>query len=155
MASAHPPAGLTISIKEHEHTLLNSDNTITRFDPRGQMVVKNNSRKFAVWDTELELNRQNRTTLGTDSLDIGRLDPMNEWEKDFIIKEIETPMLLLTETIDTFYERVGINNALVFEYDMPVEISLNLRNHSGAIIQEVVVSKEIPPFFKNIQILHK
>lgn len=152
MASAHPPAGLTISIKEHEHTLLNSDNTITRFDPRGRMVVKNNSRKFAVWDAELELNRQNRTTLGTDSLDIGRLDPMNEWEKDFIVKEIETPMLLLTETIDTFYERVGINNALVFEYDMPVEISLNLRNHSGATIQEVVVSKEIPPIFKDIQI---
>jgi hypothetical protein len=152
VASTQPPAGLTISIKEHEHTWLNSDNTITRFDPRGQLVLKNVSRKFAVWDAELELNRQNRTSLGTDSLDIGRLDPMNEWQKEFIVKEIETPMLLLTETIDTFYERVGINNALVFEHDMPVEISLNLRNHSGANIRDIVVSKEIPPIFKNIQI---
>lgn len=152
MASEKPPAGLTISIKEHEHTRLNADNTITRFDPRGQIVVKNSSRKFAVWDAELELNRQNRTTLGTDTLDIGRLDPMTEWEKEFIIKEIESPMLLLTEAIDTFYERVGINNALVFEYQMPVEISLNLRNHSGATIRDIVLTKEMPPIFKDIQV---
>ena len=106
MTSVQPPAGLTIAIKEHEHTLLNSDNTITRFDPRGQVFVKNKSRKFAVWDAELELNPQNRTTLGLSALDIGRLDPMSEWEKDFIVKEIEAPMLLLTEAIDTFSERV-------------------------------------------------
>jgi hypothetical protein len=141
---------LTISIKEHEHTLLNSDNTITRFQPRGQVIVKNNSRTFAVWDAELELNRQHRTTLGQTALDIGRLEPMSEWEKDFIIKEIETPMLLLTESIDTFSERVGVNHALVFEYKMPVEISLNLRNHSGATIHDIVVTKEMPPIFKDI-----
>ncbi len=152
MASAQPPAGLTISIKEHEHTRLTADNTITRFDPRGQVIVKNNSRQFAVWDAELELNRQNRTTLGTDMLDIGRLDPMTEWEKEFIIKEIESPMLLLSESLDTFHERVGINNALVFEYKMPVEISLNLRNHSGGTIHDIVVTKEIPPIFKDIDI---
>ena len=152
MASAQPPAGLTISIQEHEHTRLNADNSISRFDPRGQVIVKNNSRKHAVWDAELELNRQNRTTLGTDTLDIGRLDPLGEWEKDFIIKEVESPMLLLTEAIDTYHERVGTNNALVFEYDMPVEISITLRNHSGATIRDIVITKEIPPLFKNIQI---
>ena len=152
MASAQPPAGLTISIQEHEHTRLNADNSITRFDPRGQIVVKNSSRKHAVWDAELELNRQNRTTLGTDSLDIGRLDPLGEWEKDFIIKDIESPMLLLTEAIDTYYERVGTNHALVFEYPMPVEISITLRNHSGAAIRDIVVTKDIPPVFENIQL---
>jgi hypothetical protein len=152
LASAQPPAGLTISIKEHEHTLLNSDNTITRFDPRGQVFVKNQSRKFAVWDAELELNPQNRTTLGLSALDIGRLDPMSEWEKDFIVKEIEAPMLLLTEAIDTFSERVGVNHALVFEYKMPVEISLNLRNHSGAPIHDIVVTKEMPPIFNDIDL---
>ena len=152
MASAQPPAGLTISIQEHEHTRLNADNSITRFDPRGQVVVKNNSRKHAVWDAELELNRQNRTTLGTDMLDIGRLDPLGEWEKDFIIKEVDSPMLLLTEAIDTYHERVGTNNALVFEYVMPVEISITLRNHSGATIRDIVVKKQIPPLFKNIQL---
>jgi hypothetical protein len=152
VASTQPPAGLTISIQEHEQTRLNADNSITRFDPRGQVVVKNNSRKYAVWDAELELNRQNRTTLGTDTLDIGRLEPLGEWEKDFIIKDVESPMLLLTEAIDTFHERVGINNALVFEYAMPVEISINLRNHSGATIRDIVVTKEIPPLFKNLQL---
>ena len=144
MATAQPPAGLTISIKEHEHTRLTADNTIARFNPRGQVLVKNNSRKFAVWDAELELNRQNRTTLGTDSLDIGRLDPMTEWEKEFIVKEIESPMLLLSEALDTFHERVGVNNALVFEYKMPIEISLNLRNHSGSTIHDIVVTKDMP-----------
>ncbi len=152
MASAQPPAGLTISIKEHEHTRLTADNTITQFDPRGQVLVRNNSRKYSVWDAELELNRQNRTSLGTDTLDIGRIDPMTEWEKEFIVKEIESPMLLLSETLDTFHERVGVNNALVFEYKMPVEISLNLRNHSGATIHDIVVTKEMPPIFENIDI---
>ncbi|MFW9831250.1 MAG: hypothetical protein ACFFD8_05700, partial [Candidatus Thorarchaeota archaeon] len=152
MASVQPPAGLTISIKEHEYTLLNADNAITRFDPRGQIIVNNRSRKFAVWDAELELNRQNRTTLGTDALNIGRLDPLSDWEKEFMIKGIDSPMLLLTESIDTFSERVGINNALVFEYQMPVEISLQLRNHSGATIQDIVVTKEMPPIFKDIHI---
>ncbi|MFX1244858.1 MAG: hypothetical protein ACFE8F_07810, partial [Promethearchaeota archaeon] len=152
MASAQPPAGLTITIQEHEQTRLNSDNSITRFDPRGQVIVKNNSRKHAVWDAELELNRQNRTTFGTDTLDIGRLDPLGEWKKEFIVKGIESPMLLLTEAIDTFHERVGINNALVFEYTMPVEISLNLRNHSGSTIRDIVVTKEIPPIFKDVQL---
>lgn len=152
MASAQPPAGLTISIKEHEHTRLTADNIISRFDPRGQVIVKNNSRKFAVWDAELELNRQNRTTLGTDILDIGRLDPMTEWEKDFIVKEIESPMLLLSEALDTFHERVGVNNALVFEYKMPVEISINLRNHSGSTIRDIVVTKEIPPIYEDVEI---
>ena len=152
MASTQPPAGLTISIKEHEHTRLTAENTISRFNPRGQVLVKNNSRKYAVWDAELELNRQNRTTLGTDALDIGRLDPMTEWEKEFIVKEIESPMLLLSESLDTFHERVGVNNALVFEYKMPVEISLNLRNHSGAAIRDIVVTKELPPIYKDIDI---
>ncbi len=105
-----------------------------------------------MWDAELELNRQNRTTLGADTLDIGRLNPMTEWEKDFIVKEIESPMLLLSESLDTFYERVGVNNALVYEYKMPVEISLNLRNHSGARINDIVVTKEIPPIFRDIKI---
>ncbi|MFW9935750.1 MAG: hypothetical protein ACFFDU_09670 [Candidatus Thorarchaeota archaeon] len=152
MASAQPPAGLTISIKEHEHTRLTADNTISRFDPRGQVLIKNNSRKYAVWDAELELNRQNRTTLGTDTLDVGRLDPMTEWEKEFIVKEIESPMLLLSEALDTYFERVGVNNALVFEYKMPVEISLNLRNHSGATIHDIIVTKEIPPIYDDIAI---
>lgn len=105
-----------------------------------------------MWDAELELNRQNRTTLGTDTLDIGRLNPMTEWEKDFIVKEIESPMLLLSEALDTFYERVGVNNTLVYEYKMPVEISLNLRNHSGATIHDIIVTKEIPPIFQDIKI---
>lgn len=152
MASTKPPAGLTISIKEHEHTVLNADNSVARFDPRGRVVVRNASRKFSVWDAELELNRPNRTTLGTDMLDIGRLDPLGEWEKEFIIKEIETPMVLLTEAIDTFVERVGVNKALVFEYKMPVEISLTLRNHSGAAIKDLVVTKFIHPFLKDIEI---
>jgi hypothetical protein len=152
LASAQPPAGLTISIKEHEHTRLTADNTISRFNPRGQVIVKNNSRKNAIWDAELELNRQNRTTLGTDTLDIGQLDPMTEWEKEFIVKEIESPMLLLSEALDTFHERVGVNNALVFEYKMPVEISLNLRNHSGATIRDIIVTKEVPPIYEDIDI---
>ncbi len=152
MASAQLPAGLSISIKEHEHTRLTPDNTINRFAPRGQILVKNNSRKFSIWDAELELNRQNRTSLGTDTLEIGRLDPMTEWEKDFIVKDIESPMLLLTEALDTFHERVGVNNALVFEYKMPIEISLTLRNHSGATIRDIIVTKEIPPIFKEIDL---
>jgi hypothetical protein len=61
-------------------------------------------------------------------------------------------MLLLSEALDTYYERVGVNNTLVFEYKMPVEISLNLRNHSGATIHDIVVTKEIPPIFQDIKI---
>lgn len=152
MATAQPPAGLSISIKEHEHTELNADNAITSFDPRGKILLKNNSRKFAIWDAELELNRQNRTTLGSDSLNIGRVDSLGDWEKEFIIKEIKSPMLLFSEAIDTFYERVGVNHALVFEYKMPVEITLNVRNHSGATVQDIVVTKELPPIFRDIQL---
>ncbi|MFX1563839.1 MAG: hypothetical protein ACFFDP_11105 [Promethearchaeota archaeon] len=147
------PVGLTIKVHEHEHTILNSDNTIRRFDPRGRVIVHNGSRTYSIWDAELELNRPNRTTLGTDPLEIGRLDPLGEWEKEFIIKDIESPMLLVTEVIDTYFERVGVNTALVFEQQMPVELTLTLRNHSGATIREIMATKTIPPIFQNIKLL--
>jgi hypothetical protein len=151
-AAEKSPAGLSIVIQEQEHTALTADNSISRFDPRGRLVVRNTSRKFAVWDAELELNRPNRTTLGTDALEIGRLEPLAEWEKEFIVKEIGTPMILFTEVVDTYHERVGVNDALVFEYSMPVEFTLTLRNHSGSEIQDIIVTKTIPPIFKKIQI---
>lgn len=144
--------GLTITVHEHEHTILNANNTIRRFDPRGRVIVHNGSRTFAIWDAELELNRPNRTTLGTDPLEIGRLAPLSEWEKEFIIKDIESPMLLVTEVVDTYFERVGVNNALVFEQQMPVELSLSLRNHSGATIRNIVATKTLPPIFQNIKL---
>jgi hypothetical protein len=145
--------GLTITVQEHEHTILNADNTIRKFDPRGRVIVHNGSRTYAIWEAELELNRPNRTTLGTDPLEIGRLDPLGEWEKEFIIKDIESPMLLVTEVIDTFFERVGVNNALVFEKQMPVELTLSLRNHSGATIRDIEAIKTLPSIFQNIKLL--
>ncbi len=151
-AAAKSPAGLSIVIQEHEHTALTADNSVSRFDPRGRLVVRNASRKFPVWDAELELNRPNRTTLGTDAIEIGRLEPLAEWEKEFIVKEIGTPMVLFTEVVDTYLERVGVNNALVFEHSMPIEFTLTLHNHSGSDIQDIVVTKTIPPFFQDIQI---
>ncbi|MFX1563037.1 MAG: hypothetical protein ACFFDP_06990 [Promethearchaeota archaeon] len=147
------PVGLTITVQEHEHTILNDDNTIRKFDPRGRVIVQNHSRTFAIWDAEIELNRPNRTTLGTAPLNIGRLEPLGEWEKEFIIKDINSPMLLVTEVIDTFYERVGVNNTLVFEYQMPVEFSLSLRNHSGSVVSDIVVTKTIPTYFDKIKLV--
>jgi len=146
------PAGLTIAVQEHEHTILNADNTISRFDPRGTVTINNASRVHAIWDAELEVNRPNRTTLGSNALDVGRLEPMGEWKKEFIVKDIEGPMLLLTEVVDTYHERVGIGNALVFDYSMPVEFSIDLRNHSGTKITDIVVTKTLPPFFQKLEI---
>ena len=48
-------AGLTIIVQEHEHTVLNADNTISRFDPRGTVTIGNTSRVNAIWDAELEV----------------------------------------------------------------------------------------------------
>ncbi len=148
---ADEPIGLTIKIREFEHTVLNADNSISRFDPRGRVTVRNMSRRVSIWDAEMEPNSPNRSTLGTDSFQIGQLDPLGEWEKEFIIKDLDVPMLSVSEVVDTCYERSGINKAFVFGHSMPVEFTITLRNRSGGKISDIVVTKTIPPAFKGVE----
>lgn len=151
MGAADKPTGIVILIQEHEYTALNADNSIARFDPRGRVTVRNRSRRVAIWDAELEPNSPNRSTLGTDSFQIGQLDPLGEWEKAFIVKDLDVPMLSVSEVVDTCYERTGINNAVVFGHSMPVEFTITLRNRCGANISDIVVTKTIPPAFKQVE----
>jgi hypothetical protein len=99
----------------------------------------------------MEPNSPNKSTLGTDSFLIGQLDPLEEWEKAFIIKDLDVPMLSVSEVVDTCYERTGINKALVFGHSMPVEFTITLRNRSGASISDIVVTKTVPPAFKRVE----
>ena len=146
--------GLVIQIREREHTVLNSDNSIARFDPRGRVVVHNKSRRVAIWDAELEPNSPNKSTLGTGSFKLGQLDPLESWDKEFIIKDLDVPMLFVSEVVDTCYERSGINKAFVFGQTMPVEFTITLRNRSGGAISDIVVTKTIPPSFKQVEPLN-
>jgi len=146
------PDGLVIRVQEFEQTVLNADNSISRFDAWGRVFIRNNSRRSSIWDAELELNRDNMTTLGQYPLDIGRLDPIGEWEKEFQVKEISTPLLVVTEVVDTFHERAGINNSLVCGRDMPVEFTITLRNHAVSTITDIVVMKTIPRLFERVEL---
>lgn len=151
MGAADKSTGLVIQIKEHEHTALNADNTIARFDPRGRIIIRNRSRRVAIWDAEMQPNSPNRSTLGTDSFQIGQLGPLEEWEKEFIVKDLDVPMLSVSEVVDTCFERSGINKAFVFGHTMPVEFTITLRNRSGGTISDIVVTKVIPPSFKRVE----
>jgi len=146
------PEGLTINVQEFERTLLNADNSISRYEAWGHVVIRNRSRRSSIWDAELELNKDNTTTLGQGSLDIGRLDPMSEWRKEFHIKGVSTPLLVVTEVVDTFHERAGINDSLVYGRDMPVEFTITLRNHAVTTITDIVVTKTIPPIFERVEL---
>jgi hypothetical protein len=105
----------------------------------------------AIWDAELEPNSPNRSTLGTAPFPIGQLDPLEEWEKAFIVKDLDVPMLSVSEVVDTCYERSGINKAFVFGHPMPVEFTITLRNRSGGNISDIVVTKIVPPAFKQVE----
>ncbi|MFX1474458.1 MAG: hypothetical protein ACFFCO_03125, partial [Promethearchaeota archaeon] len=151
MDAADSLGGLVILIQEHEFTALNADNSIARFEPRGRVIVRNRSRRVAIWEAELEPNSPNRSTLGTAPFQIGQLDPLGEWEKAFIVKDLDVPMLSVSEVVDTCYERAGINNAFVFGHPMPVEFTITLRNRSGGKISGIVVTKIVPPAFKRVE----
>jgi uncharacterized repeat protein (TIGR01451 family) len=146
--------GLVIQIREREHTVLNADNSIARFDPRGRLIVRNESRRASIWDAELEPNSPNNSTLGTGAFKLGQLDPLEQWEKEFIIKDLEVPMLFVSEVVDACYERSGINKAFVFGQTMPVEFTITLRNRSGGTLTDIVVTKTIPPDFNEVEPLN-
>lgn len=143
---------ILIDITDKENTLLDDNQKIKEISGSGTLMVKNPSTRSRLWNLDLNL----RETVNIDlekAIEVGQLNPDQEFKKDYQLKEMDKPILTLEEIFDTNRNISNIvNNSFIYNQSNPCKLTINLTNTLDVPIVEVNVSRIMLPSLQNLEI---
>ncbi|MFL2957177.1 MAG: hypothetical protein ACJZ4Z_00065 [Candidatus Thalassarchaeaceae archaeon] len=134
-------------LKESEESSLNPNGTVRNQSIKGELILRNASKKHRAWDIEIQLNNTDSTDFGEAIIPIRELDAT---EEKIIKYSAKGPrMIVMTESIDTDSERNEESSLSLVYLDNPQDIliSIELENISSVPLNDVQVTRSMPESF--------
>ena len=134
-------------LREEEELSLNHNGTVRNQIIRGELILRNASKKHRAWDIEVQLKLTDSTDLGDALIPVRELDAT---EEKIIPYAAQGPrMIVLTEFIDTDPERNEEPSLSLVYLDNAQEISImiELENISSVPLNDVQVKRTMPESF--------
>ena len=143
---------IVIDITEYESTTLDDFQNIKNIKAAGELKIKNPSRQSRLWNLTCNLKETVNTNL-EEKMDIGTINPGNEFSKDYTIQELKNPSLKVIEVVDTARDISNtVNNTFLADTENNSVIKLSLTNTLSLPILNINLSREIPEIFQNLEI---
>ena len=138
-------------LKESEESSLNPNGTVRNQSIKGELILRNASKKHRAWDIEIQLKNTDSTDFGEAIIPIRELDAT---EEKIIKYSAQGPrMIVMTESIDTDSERNEESSLSLVYLDNPQEIliSIELENISSVPLNDVQVTRTMPESFAHAE----
>ncbi len=142
-----PGDKLHVMLREEEEISLNPNGTVRNQTIKGELILRNASKKHRAWDIEVQLKSTESTDFGDAIIPIRELDAT---EEKIIPYNAKGPMMIvLTESIDTDPERNEEPSLSLVYLDNPQEIliMIELENISPVSLNDVQVRRSMPESF--------
>jgi hypothetical protein len=142
-----PGDKLHVLLREEEEISLNPNGTVRNQTIKGELILRNASKKHRAWDIEVQLKSTESTDFGDATIPIRELDAT---EEKIIPYNAKGPMMIvLTESIDTDPERNEEPSLSLVYLDNPQEIliMIQLENISPVPLNDVQVRRSMPESF--------
>ena len=137
---------LSVHLNEVENTSVSSDGSVIKQSVEGSLDLRNPSDKDRLWDLDIYLEGNDHTDLDS-HVKMRELEAGSEESFNYSVKGPQ--MLKISEIIDTHPEREQKPSASLSHSAEAVSVSVNLtlENTSNCVLNNVTVTKEIPPQF--------
>ncbi|MBD3342386.1 MAG: hypothetical protein GF353_25015 [Candidatus Lokiarchaeota archaeon] len=150
---------IVVDITDYEDTVLSPDgigatgaHLIKEIKGKGTLLIKNPSQKSRLWNLTCDLNEVVNTSLEK-VLNVGSVNPGQEFKQDYEIQNVKTPRLTCLETFDAERDiSVTINNAFLYENPNKCNLRLQLTNTLDLPFTEITLTREMPEIFQEIEI---
>jgi len=143
---------ILIDITEKENTLLDDKQEIKEITGSGTLVVKNTSQKSRLWNMRGDVKENVNTSLQKE-LDIGLINPGEEYTNEYNVEELKHPTLKVEETFDTARNILDrVNKAFLYNNNNECKLKIELTNPLETPISNIIVQREIPAIFQNLEL---
>ncbi|MFX1338867.1 MAG: hypothetical protein ACFFDK_09680 [Promethearchaeota archaeon] len=150
---------IVVDITDYENIVLaptgigaTGDHAIKEIKAKGTLLIKNTSDKSRLWNITCDLKEVLNTNLEK-VLNVGSINPAQEFKKDYEIQNVKEPVLKVLEVLDAERDiSVTANNAFLYENANKCNLKLSLTNTLEIPFTEITVEKELPSFFQDIEI---
>lgn len=143
---------ILIDITEKENTLLDDKQEIKEITGSGTLLVKNTSQKSRLWNMRGDVKENVNTSLQK-GLDIGLINPGEEYSNEYNVEELKQPTLKVKETFDTARNILDrVNKAFLYNNNNECKLKIELTNPLETAISNIIVQREIPAIFQNLEL---
>jgi len=144
---------IIVDITENERNTIDGASIQKDISGSGKIAVKNPSQTSRLWNITCDVKENVNTTLESRELNIGILDPSQEYVKEYEIHNLKEPSLKVVEVFDTEVSISGtINTAFLYKSDNICMLKITLSNPLDTPISSIKLVREIPTFFQDIDI---
>lgn len=146
---------IIVDITENEKTLLDGQLNQKGIKGNGKILIKNPSQKSRLWNLGCDLKEIVNTTISSRELDVGILNPTQEYTSEYEVQNLKEPSLKVVDIFDTTTSISDkVNNVFLFETENKCKLKLVLTNPLDIPISNIKVKRELPSFFQEIEILN-
>ena len=145
---------IIVDITENEKVHLNSKSELVDVIGNGKVIIKNPSKKSRLWNLNCDLKEIVNTSIEKRDIDVGILNPMQEYAQEYEIQNLKKSSLLVTEIFDANTKNTHqANDTFLFNYENNCNLKIILENSLDTTISNIKVNRTIPPFFQDIEVL--
>ena len=143
---------ILIDITDKENILLDDKKKIKQISGSGEIIVKNPSSRSRLWNLEMNMNETVNTNLERD-IEVGLLNPDQEFKKQYELKNLKNPVLKLEENFDTNRNITElINDTFIYNQLNPCNLKIKLINTLDVPIMDINLSRIIHHTLQNLEI---
>ncbi|MFX0029017.1 MAG: hypothetical protein ACFE8B_07400 [Candidatus Hermodarchaeota archaeon] len=141
-----------IDLTERERIILDGSQNLKEITGSGSLFVKNPSQRSRLWNLNCDIKENVNTSIESKEFIVGTLNPGQEFEKAYEIKDLKHSTLKIEEIFDTDISDSGkVNNAFLYKKDNKCSLKLTLTNPLKLPILEIKAKREIPEFIQEIE----
>ncbi|MFX1409865.1 MAG: hypothetical protein ACFFA6_05910 [Promethearchaeota archaeon] len=145
---------IVVDITEKEKIILDGSLKQKEIIGKGKLIIKNPSAKSRLWNLTCDLKENINTSIKSRELELGILNPTQQFIQEYEIRNLKEPKLKISETFDTDISITDkINNTFLFLRDNKCKLKLILKNLLDLPILDIKLSREMPKLFQDIEIL--
>jgi len=145
---------IIVDITENEKIHLGTKSELIDVIGNGKFIIKNPSNKSRLWNLNCDLKEIVNTTIETRDIDVGILNPTQEYTQEYEIQNLKKASLLATEIFDTNSKNSNqVNDTFLLNYDNICSLKIILENPLDTAISNIKVNRNIPLFCQEIEVL--
>ena len=146
---------IIVDITDNEETVLDGFLKQKEINGYGKILIKNPSQKSRLWNLICNLEETVNTSFISKELDIGSLNPNQEFKQEYEIKTLKAPSLKINEIFDTDNTISDkINNTFLYLQENKCTLKLILINPLNFPISNIILLREIPIMFQDLEIIN-
>ncbi len=143
---------VVIDITDREHIVLDGLQSYKEISGNGMLVVKNPTQRSRLWNLLCNVKENVNTSIESKELNIGTLNPGQNFKKEYEIKEIKESSLKVEEIFDTDkLDSNKVNNVFLYKNDNKCGLKLILTNPLNLPIFDIKVKRDMPAFIQEIE----